>query len=351
MWRGTVSRVQATDLVAVAESYQRTFNERDLDAWAQLLDPEIEIEFDSLVLRGIDAAVSYARQIDQMFPGMTAETVRVVASTGEVVGCETRAVNRNAGPDDPDAWSLEGVTCMIFEFRAGRVARLRHYYAPSPSDRTGRSSVPSRFEAAQMADEQAALRRVATLVALGVPQVELFVSVCREVAELVGADSANLGRFGEDGMATNVGGWSADGTAAPIGLHVSLEGESVTARVARTGRAARVDDIGEAAGEIASVLRTLGIRSSLGVPVVVDGEPCGVMVASANGAEPLPAETEERMTAFSELVATAIASSEARAEAARLAEEQAALRRVATLITQNPKPADVFAAVAGELGQ
>jgi signal transduction histidine kinase len=282
---------------------------------------------------------------------MTSETVRIVASSGDTVVCETRAVNPNAGLGDQEDWHLDGLTCMIFELREGRVARLRHYYAPSPSDRTRHSNVPSRFEAARIADEQASLRRVATLVARDVAQVELFVSVCREVAQLVGADSVNLGRFGEEGMATNVGGWSKDGTAAPIGIHVSLEGESATARVARTGRAARVDDNGEAAGEIASVLRALGIRSSVGVPVVVAGEPWGAMVASTYGAEVLPPETEERMTGFSELVATAISNSEARAEAARLAEQQAALRRVATLVTQNPRPADVFAAVAGELGQ
>ena len=282
---------------------------------------------------------------------MTAETVRIVAGSGDTVVCETRAVNPKGDSGDQDAWFLEGLTCMIFDFRDGRVVRLRHYYAPSPSDRTEQSNVPSRFEAAQIVNEQAALRRVATLVARGMPQAELFVSVCRELAQLVGADSVNLGRYGDDGMATNVGGWNADGSPALIGIHVSVEGESVTARVYRTGCASRVDDNGEAAGEIASVLRTIGIRSSVGVPVVVAGESWGVIVASNSRTEALPRETEERMTGFAELVATAVSNSEARAEAARLADEQAALRRVATLITQNATPADVFAAVAGELGQ
>jgi GAF domain-containing protein len=171
------------------------------------------------------------------------------------------------------------------------------------------------------------------------------------VAQLIGADTVNLGRFGDDGMATNVGGWNADGTPASMGIHVSLEGESATALVHRTGRAARVDDYGEAAGEIASVMRTLGIRCSVGVPVVVAGAPWGVMLASTSGPEALPPETEERMTGFTELVATAISNSEARAETARLTDEQAALRRVATLVAQNPRPADVFDAVVGELGQ
>jgi signal transduction histidine kinase/ketosteroid isomerase-like protein len=346
-----VSSVQATDLIAVAQEYQRAFNERDLNAWVELLDSEIEIEVDSFTLRGVDDALGFAQQIDQTFPGMTSETVRILATSGDTVICETRPVNRHADSADPTAWYLGGMTCMVFEFREGRVARLRHYYAPSADDRTGRSNVPSRFEAAQIADEQAALRRVATLVARGATQTELFVSACAEVAQLIGADAVNLGRFRDDGMATNVGGANADGTSAPIGIHVSLEGESATAQVYRTGRAARVDDYDRAAGEIASVLRTMGLRSSVGVPVVVAGEPWGLMVASTNGGEALPPESEERMTGFAELVATAISNSDARAETARLADEQAALRRVATLITQNPTPADVFAAVTGELGQ
>jgi signal transduction histidine kinase len=302
-------------------------------------------------LRGIEAVLSFSQQVDQSFPGMRAEIVRVVARSGDTVVCETRSVNPNADSSDADAWHLEGLSCTIFEFRKGRVARVRIYYAPSPNDRTGQSNVPSRFEAAQIADEQAALRRVATLVARGVPQTELFASVCHEVGQLLGADAVNLGRCGDDDTVTNVGGWHATGTPVPVGVPLSLEGESATARVFRTGRAARVDDYGEAAGEIASVQRTLGVRSSVGVPVVVGGEPWGVMVASTNGAEALPPETEKRMTGFTELVATAISNSEARAEAARLADEHAALRRVATLVTQNPTAAEVFAEVAGELGQ
>src|SRR5437763_8299468 len=86
----------------------------------------------------------------------------------------------------------------------------------------------------------------------------------------------------------------------------------------------------------------LGVRSAVGGPIVVDGGLWGVMVAKTEDPEPLPADTESRITAFTELVATAISNTEARGEVARLAEEQAALRRVATLVARQAAPSEGF---------
>ena len=61
------------------------------------------------------------------------------------------------------------------------------------------------------------------------------------------------------------------------------------------------------------------------------------MIASPRP-EPLPEDTEARLTDFTELVATAIANIESRAALARIAEEQAALRRVATLVARQGRP-------------
>src|SRR5437763_16130009 len=94
----------------------------------------------------------------------------------------------------------------------------------------------------------------------------------------------------------------------------------------------------------------LGVRSAVGGPIVVDGGLWGVMVAKTEDPEPLPADTESRITAFTELVATAISNAEARGEVARLAEEQAALRRVATLVARQASPTEVFTKVAEEVG-
>jgi hypothetical protein len=110
--RGAASRAQTSaDPVALVEAYQRTFNERDLDAWAALLDREVEIHVETVTLRGIEAALGYAQHIDQVFPGIRSETVRVVASVGDTVVCDVRSVNPNAGSRGPDAWHLEGLTC------------------------------------------------------------------------------------------------------------------------------------------------------------------------------------------------------------------------------------------------
>jgi hypothetical protein len=92
----------------------------------------------------------------------------------------------------------------------------------------------------RLADEQAALRRVATLVARGVPPPELFAAVAREVALLLGVDATHMGRFGPDGTVTVVGAWGRAGEQVPIGTRVDLEGESVAGLVF-SDRAARPD--------------------------------------------------------------------------------------------------------------
>ena len=75
------------------------------------------------------------------------------------------------------------------------------------------------------------------------------------------------------------------------------------------------------------------------------------MTVLSTGEEPLPPDTEERLAGFTELVATAIADTQARAQLRRVANEQAALRRVATLVARAAAPPAVFAAVAEEIGR
>jgi hypothetical protein len=74
------------------------------------------------------------------------------------------------------------------------------------------------------------------------------------------------------------------------------------------------------------------------------------MIASSNRPEPLAGRTEARIDAFSDLVATAISNTEARTETKRLADEQAGLRRVATLVAREAPAPEVFAKVAEEIG-
>ena len=197
---------------------------------------------------------------------------------------------------------------------------------------TAIANTEARQKTRRLAEEQAALRRVATLVAEGVPPPEVFAAVVRELGQLLGVDSTHLARYEPDGMVTSVGGWSPHGTNAPVGTRVPLDHTTVTGLVHESGRPARLDGYGQGSGEVAEIIEALGVRSSVGAPITVDGQPWGVMIASSNRPEPLPAGTEARIAAFTDLVATAISNTEARTETRRLADEQAALRRVATLV-------------------
>jgi GAF domain-containing protein len=204
---------------------------------------------------------------------------------------------------------------------------------------------------AQLAEEQAALRRVATLVAGGVAQQELFAAVSQEVARLLPVDFADIGRYEADGTVTVVGAWGRAVDQFSVGTRWSLGGKNLSTIVARTGRSARMDSYADASGPIGVASRETGVRSGVATPIMVDGRLWGVMPADSTGEQPLPANTEARLASFTELVATAIANADSRAALARLGEEQAALRRVATLVAQGASPEQVFAAVVTEVGQ
>jgi PAS domain S-box-containing protein len=204
-------------------------------------------------------------------------------------------------------------------------------------------------ESRRAAEEQAALRRVATLVARETATDAVFAAVAREVGEVLGVDAAHLGRYDGDGTVVSVAQWGSHPGVA-IGARFPLEGDSVSARVLRTGRPARMDDYEDAPGVIASTIRRMGVRSAIGVPISVEGRTWGVMTATSKGA-PFPAETESHLQNFTELVATAISNATAHAKVRVLADEQAALRRVATLVAQQTPQEEVFAAIAEEIGR
>jgi signal transduction histidine kinase len=200
------------------------------------------------------------------------------------------------------------------------------------------------------AEEQAALRRVATLVARETAPDAVLAAVAREVGEVLGVDATHLGRFDPDDTVVSVAQWGPH-AAVPIGARFSLEGDSVSARVRRSGRPARMDGYSNAAGTVAATVREIGIRFSIGVPISLEGRAWGVMIVSTRSTEPFPPETESRLEDFTELLATAISNASAHDRLRRLADEQAALRRVATLVAQQTPQAELFAAIAGEIGE
>jgi GAF domain-containing protein len=214
---------------------------------------------------------------------------------------------------------------------------------------TAIANAESRAGLTRLADEQAALRRVATLVAQGAPAETVFGAVTREVGQLLSIEYAHLGRYGSDRTVTFVAGAGANEAPLPVGTRLTLEGRNVSTLVFETARPARIDSYAGASGPTADIARERAVRSSVGTPIIVEGRLWGVIVAGSTRKSPLPAGTEAQLASFTELVATAIANAESRAGLSRLAEEQAALRRVATLVARGAAPEDVVAAVVEEV--
>jgi GAF domain-containing protein len=202
----------------------------------------------------------------------------------------------------------------------------------------------------QIAEELAALRRVAVLVARGASPEQVFTAVTAEAGRLLGADLTAMARYNPDRTITYVAHWSAADGDWRDDLHMSLGGRNVSTLVYQTGRPARIDDFSQASGWTADMVRQFGIRSSVGAPVTVEGRLWGVMNVSATSERAFPADTEARLAGFTELAGTAIANAQAHVELRGYAGEQAALRRVATLVAGGAPPEEVFSAVAAEAG-
>jgi PAS domain S-box-containing protein len=206
-------------------------------------------------------------------------------------------------------------------------------------------------ELARLADDQASLRRVATLVAQGVPEGELFAAVTEEVGRLLPVENTAMLRYEVDGSTTVVATWGSLADDVLPGMRMPMDGENAATMVWRTGRPARIDDYAAASGALGTRMRELGIGAAVGCPIVVDGRLWGTMIAAQREHEPLPADTESRILNFTELVATAMSNAQARTEVHRLAEGQTALRRVATLVAEGVPPSDLFGAVVEEVGR
>jgi signal transduction histidine kinase len=200
-------------------------------------------------------------------------------------------------------------------------------------------------------DELRALHRVATLVAEGVQPQDLFAVVAEQIARVVNVPLVSVARYELDGTATECASFSPEGQLFPVGKRWSLEGTNVLQLVRENCEAARIDEYSQLEGEIVEAVRRAGIRSTVGIPIVVAGRVWGAMVVSTMEQDPLPLGTEARLADFTELLATAIENAESREALARLAEEQAMLRRMATLVAQGVRPDEVFSAVSEEVGR
>jgi signal transduction histidine kinase len=206
------------------------------------------------------------------------------------------------------------------------------------------------IELHRLVEEQAALRRVATLVASGAPSAEVFSAVAQEVAQVMRLPMVGVYRYDSDGLMTVIATWSDRPHVLQPGTRWPLDGESMVAQVQRTGRPARVEDYTDLPGALAAGARESALNATAGAPIIVNGSVWGAMGMSSPDA-PLPDRAEDRLAEFTELVATAIANSQAHEQLAQLADEQAALRRVATLVAEGASPHRVFDAVRHEVAR
>jgi signal transduction histidine kinase len=207
-------------------------------------------------------------------------------------------------------------------------------------------------ELERVVDEQAALRRIATLVAAGATEADLAAAVSSEIGGLFGAQSAIVVRWDVDTIRV-IGNWRAD--SAHVGLAgavLSYGGDTITARVVETAAPARVDSAADLKTEFGRQRwAELGLEASIGAPIMVDRKVWGVVAASRREPDDAFAQgDEERLSDFSALVAQAIVNTEARSETAALVAEQSSLRHIATLVAAGRPQAAVLDAVTEEAG-
>src|SRR2546423_2113555 len=168
-------------------------------------------------------------------------------------------------------------------------------------------------ERERIAEQQAALRRVAVLVARAVPPEEVFAAVSEECGRVIGSESTGIFRYHDDGTMTVIGRWGTkDASVFPIGMVLPIAGDTALTRVYETAAPARMDGYAGLEGDIAEDLRRAGIRSSVVAPIFVDGRVWGALAVGTFRGDPLPEDTDDRLGAFAELVSLAIASTDAR---------------------------------------
>ena len=236
------------------------------------------------------------------------------AATAIVVVCSITVWNtaQEEGPFVRDSITDSLLATQLFIATAALTSLL---LAAVTAERTSAARALAASEAAQreLAGEQAALRRVATLVAAESPPNEVFEQVTEEVARLLGLPGAGVVQYRPGQGATVVGAWSEDaGMALPVGTALDVDGDTVVAKVLRTGETQRVERYEGASGGLAERLRGLGYRAAVAAPVNVGNRLWGALVAATTSDRPLPDGLEQRLCDFADLVGQALANADAR---------------------------------------
>lgn len=339
----------------IVDRLHEAFNARRFDAYAELLTEDVVMVVDGRPIRGRAAVCDYAATVAAEIPGARTKVERVVAESGEEIVTRTRFVDVSPPTSEPatfGAWRLPLAIYEVYRVAGERIAERRSYVDAEPfADQFG-GDLFARAGVIRLMNEQAALRRVATLVARGAVQSEVFDAIVSEAAALF-EEETWLVRFDVDASVTVLAEHNPRIGVRPIELTAGYDAARVS--VLRSGRPLRIDDYSSLTGTASRLARDLGVVASAAAPVVVQGTLWGAVILVSRG-PPLAAGIEDRLALFADLAATAIANAQSRAElsgsearARALAAEQAALRRVATLVAEGAGSSELFAAVAREV--
>jgi PAS domain S-box-containing protein len=330
-----IAAAALTSLVLAAVTAERARADEALRSSSERLRSVVQAMAEGLVVRDVRGVVTDCNAAAERMIGAARERLRgrrPEAIIGQAFDAE--------GAPVPAGRLLGDGTLATGEPESGLVARLSRsdgadvWVSVSSGpvlDATGRpegvvstlSDITRRREAEQqlmaseratraLADEQAALRRIATLVAAEAPPGAVFEQVTEEVARLLGTPSASLMRYEDDRRVTLVGAWREPGSDVnPVGTSFALDGDSVIARVLRSGQPQRIDDYERAGGTLADQLRALGYRSSVAAPISVGGRLWGALIASTRRPEGLAERSERRLCDFADLVAQALSNADA----------------------------------------
>ncbi|MEA2382094.1 MAG: hypothetical protein QOH72_2065 [Solirubrobacteraceae bacterium] len=329
-----------TSLVLAAVTAERTRAGEALVANEQRLRSVVHSMAEGLIVRDANGLITDCNAAAEEILGRRREELRghrpeavlgaIVDSDGAAVAAEQLLGEGALRTGAPEAGFVAGVRHADGERRWAAVNSAPVLGATGRpggvvttlADITERREAEQRLVASEratrvLAEEQAALRRIATLVAAEPTPAALFARVTEEVAGLLGVPSASLVRYGADDDATAVATFIEAGTeGVTAGAVMALDGDTVVARVYRSGHTERLDSYETASGALAQRLRSLGFRSSVAAPVSVGGRLWGALVASTREPQGLAEDAERRLCDFAELVAQALANADARDELA-----------------------------------
>ena len=334
----------------IVDRLHEAFNARRFDEYAELLDQDVVMVVDGRPIRGRAAVCDYAAAVAREIPGARSEVDRVVAESGEEIVTRTRFVDASSASSEPStwgAWRLPLAMHEVYRVAGGRVAERHSYIDAVPAKDEFGGDLVARAGVVRLMNEQAALRRVATLVARGAVQSEVFEAIVSEAAELFGEETW-LVRYGTNDSATIVA--QHGGSGLPELAGSSLPRGGVLEGASRLGQPIRVDSYAGLSGTGPELARRLGVVASAAAPLLVQGTPWGALGLVSRG-PPLAAGIEDRLAQFADLAVTAIATAQSRAELQSLADEQAALRRVAELVARGAPTQQVFDLVTVEAGR